>query len=236
MKYIRFLFILACFNIYHSLPADAVITFFLKPYPELPSQDECDQAAESLKKPGKIAEYCVFGFYDKKLVHGVFATYAGYLSVSNEIGQITFPQLQTKNLVKILITHRLTPIIMMGNTVHHWEIDKEAPAQLYSFTKEYNKRTKSYFWNVKEEKLPDNLRIATDTLVILAKPKHLYVPEGITLITQETANFTLPDIYVKKGINLHGHALYMLNLDYLYAPIHDLFKQQPARYIRLINV
>lgn len=236
MKHRYFLFIVACFWYYHSANAENVLTFFLNPYPQLLKKDQCDEALATIAQPGRLAEYCVYGILDKKSIAGIFATYAGYLAISDDIGQITFPLLHRKPTVRVLITNRLTPIMMLGNTLHHWELDKDVPATMYAFDKEFDEMTQLYYWNAHAVELPKNGHITVDTVVILAKPHYIYVAEGLTPIEQPSPHYILPTMYVKKGINLAAHALYMLNLSNFYAPIKDLYKQGEARYLRLLNI
>lgn len=236
MKYIYFLFIVACFSYYPSTSADNLLTFFLSPYPQLLKQDQCDEALANITQPGRLAEYCVYGILDKDIISGIFATYAGYLATSDDIGQITFPLLHTKPTVNVLVTNRLTPIMMLGNTLHHWELEKGVPAAMYAFDKEFDEATQLSFWNAHPVELPQNGHIPVDTVVILAKPHYIYIAEGITPIEQPGPHYILPTMYVKKGINLAAHALYMLNLNNFYAPIKDMYKQGQARYLRLLNI
>lgn len=236
MKHRSYIFILSCFSYYLSTNADNLLTFFLNPYPNWIKKDQCEEALTLLAEPGRLAEYCAYGIVDQSLVTGIFATYAGYLAVSDEIGQISFPLLHTKPTVHVLVTNRLTPIMMLGNTLHHWELDKDVPAAMYAFDKEFDQESQLYYWNVHVVTIPETGHIPVDTVVLLAKPQYIFISMGITPIEQITPHYVLPNIYIKKGINIAGNALYMLNLNNFYAPIKDKLQRQPTRYLRLLNI
>lgn len=245
MKCIKYFFlIIACFTYKQTLFCDALIILDLKPYPILLDENRCEQMMENLKFPGKIAQYCMFGILDPNLAAGVFATYGGYLNVSDEMGLITFPYVHNKPKIKLVITSKITPILMAGNTVHHWEIDKGTPTQMYSIVRKKDEDNKISYWETTQLELPKNSRVPVDSIILLAKPDHIVVPLpeidekgqriGVSL-TQESPHLILPDIYVKKGNNLISHALYMLPLRHLFSPVRFEFKKEPQRFIKQLE-
>lgn len=234
MKTVKSIGSIACFFIKLMVWPDPVITFYLKPYPIIPGNDYCHEVTKNLKQVGKISQQCIFGIMDKRLPVGIFATYGGYLNVSDSIGELSFPYKQTKPMVNLLITAKIIPIMMAGNTVHHWEIDENTPATMFRFEIKKDALTNLSYWQVQPALLPTNNSIPLETIIILAKPHHIYVPIGITP-TQETANLVLPDIFVKKGLNNVAQSLYALNLKHLFGPVRFLNKTDPKRDISLIN-
>ena len=54
MKYYLYWYIVACFIYYPTLRAEAVITFFIQPYPEFSRQTVAQEMSAGLKAPGKI--------------------------------------------------------------------------------------------------------------------------------------------------------------------------------------
>lgn len=218
---------------------DPVITFFFQPYPLLSDYTDSNKQkpselaqhiAESLKKPGKIAKACVFGLRNEH-VAGIIATHDGFLDISNGYGQITFPRKHEKPHLKLIVTSKIIPVMMTGNTVHHWELEKKVPTVAYRADQKQDQETKAYFWNIQPIELPDSNRIPLDTIVILAKPKNMYIPSGVTL-TSDSPNLILPDIYVKKGIKSAAHALYLLNLKHFFSPIRYMYHKQSTGYSR----
>lgn len=232
MRHIKNLFlIIPCFIFVNTAYADALIVLDLKPYPLVAESEHCQELTRNLKIPGAIAQHCIFGVLDKDLVVGVFATYGGYLNVSDAYGILAFPYKHTAPKVNLLITSRLTPIMMSGNTIHHWELVQGAAADMFSIERKQDENTKVYFWDTQRKSLPDNARIPLETVIILAKPHHIYVPVGITP-TQISQHLVLPNIFIKKGLNLISHALYALNLKHLFGPIRYEYKKEPQRYTR----
>ncbi len=93
---IRITLILAAFLANGIIKADAVVTFFLRPYPIIMDKKECELLVEKLKRPGGIAKYCVYGLIDTSITNGSFATYHGYLTESVLDDRIIFPHKHKK--------------------------------------------------------------------------------------------------------------------------------------------
>lgn len=224
---------------------DPIITFTFKPYPAIPSSEYCHHIVQEL---GKMSQACIAGVFKSHAPTDIFVTYAGYLRVSDTVGEIAFPYKQTKPIINILVTSKIIPIMMAGNTVHHWEIDSNTPAAMYRFELKKDTLTQLSYWDAQVEPLSNHkvtrvetfgitteiIVIPIETMIILAKPKHIYVPIGSTP-TQESANIVLPDIYVKKGLSNVSQALYAVNIKHLFGPVRYLNKAEPMRDISLIN-
>ena len=211
-----------------------IITFDFKPYPIMPDDSYCHTLTKNLKELGKISQQCVFGILDKHLPTGIFVTYSGYLNVSDAMGDISFPYKQTKPNINILITPKIEPVIMAGNTVSYWILSENSPAIMFRFSIQKDALTNITYWEAKPELLPKDNKIPLDTITILAKPHHIYIPIGITPM-RESANIVLPSIYVKKGLNNLSQALYALNLKHLFGPVRYLNKTDLTRDISLLN-
>lgn len=220
-------FSLACFSFCRIFAADPVITMFMVPYPM--DNAAAQKAAAKLRKPGKIAQRKLEGSFQVNSVAGIYSTYAGFIEVSNAIGQTTFPRKHTKPYIYMLVTPRITPIIMFEQTVNHWELDKQTPAAMYSYERTYDKETDLMFWEAKKEALPENNQVPLESIVIFAKPEYVHIPLGITL-TRESQNFILPDIFIKKGISYAKNAMFLLYLIHLFGPIHPNEVKSPTRY------
>lgn len=232
MKTLKYIWSIACFFINLMIWADPIINFTFKPYPVFPSPKYCHQAMKDL---GQMSSSCRFGIFDTHLVSGIEVTYSGYLTVSDELGEVSFPHKPTKPIVEILITNKISPVMMAGNTVHHWEIENSDQAKLFRFSFEKDNLNPAVtYWNAQSVPLPSDNAIALQTIIILANPLYIEVPLGITPL-QESANIILPDIYVKKGINNISQALYAINIKHLFDGVHYLNKKEPKHGISLIN-
>ena len=229
MKKKLVLCIITCFTHMPTAWADPVISFFVKPYPLINNRKYSQEVIRTFEKPGKIAAHAVYGISRDEIMAGLFSTYAGFLATSNLIGQTTFPRLHEPPQISLVITSKMTPIIISGNTIHHWELEPGTPARMYSVERKQDDETQLHYWDVQEADLPENNRIPLDALVLLAKPKHVHVPIGIT-ITTESPNLVLPDIYVKRGLNIASNALYILNLKHFFGKLRTAYQKQGARY------
>lgn len=227
--------------IYHCpIAADAIITLFLRQYPvinedgTLADQEHAQAITDGLKNPGKIAHYQVHGILGKGAVSGMFATYVGFLGVSDTNGQLMFPGRYRQPFVYLLITERITPIMMAGNTVHHWELEDNVPAAYYKIEQQVDPDTQLTYWDVEKAELPHDKVIPLESITLFTKPKNVYVPTGIT-VTKPGTNLVLPDIYVKKGAKIYPSTAFVLNIRQFFAPDHFLFQQRPDGYSQLIN-
>lgn len=221
--------ILTAFCLFGNLHGDPVITMFMKPYIMAAiDQEDADSMANKLKKPGKIAKMSIKSMGRSPLTKGIFSTYAGYVAMSNNDGQTTFPKKLVQPMLYLLITNKITPVLMAGNTIHHWEI--AAPAKMYKVERLHNEFETLFYWNVQEVPTPETGRIPLEAITILAKPNNIYVPEGITL-TNDNTNLLLPTIFVKKGININSNALYMLNIRQFFGQTHPAHKKETQSYL-----
>ncbi len=195
----------------------SLITFFIRPYPF--AQDPTTaQLQAMLAKPGKVSLTMLRSHSDTKTTEGVFSSYWGYLTASNFNGQIMFPRKQQSDTINILITERITPIFMIGNTIHHWQLDLASPTELYSFSRMQDDKTKEYYWTISKQPLPENQRVQLDTIVIFAKPKDIYIPQG-TIPADGNPNLILPPIYAKKTLNSLAPALWIIKMRQFFKPI-----------------
>jgi len=227
---VNVLFILTLFFNNHRLFAEQLISLFLKPYPVVSAKNASEKLAPKLNKLGKMAtnrsKYIM-----PASTSGIFATYGGFLTVSDLNGEISFPRKTGKPIIYLLVTEQLTPIIMSANTIHHWELQEEESSKMYKFEKKWDDEFKVWYWDATQEPLPENNVIPLESITIFANPKFVYVPLGITM-AKETPHLILPDIYIKNGLNLTQNALFILNLTHYFGSILPMYKKQPQSYSR----
>ncbi len=228
MRYIPIIFSIACLFIGQNSLCDVVITTFFRDYPTV-EKEHAQQLSHNLGFSKKLARHQIEKIADHNLRAGIFATYAGYVHASDVKGQLTFPRKHTRPFLYVIITNNIIPIIMIQNTIHHWEIAPGAPYAVYTFERKKDEETKQYFWDVQRLKnLKDNV-IPLESLVIFAQPDYIYIPTGITL-TNNNPNLILPDIYVKKGFNLIKNSLYVLNLNQYLGQTNRQYQKKPTSY------
>lgn len=207
---------------------DHIMTFFVQPYPidevgEAKNKKMIDKLQQTIATPGKIA-YKITKAQIPDSLNGFFVTYRGYVVVANMMGQITLPRLTQQPLLPVLITEQIEPIMMIGNTVHHWELSKNNPAQMYMLERKEDPETKLTFWEYKESALPENNIIPLNALVLLTRPKDIVVPLGITLSTPDQ-QWILPTLYAKKNSSLLESALSILKVRQFFGPITVIRKK-----------
>ena len=193
-----------------QLHADHVITFFIRPYPYVQPVNEAQKLIKKLRKPGKLAKYHLNKFSHEAPTAGIFCTYAGFMDVSNRIGQVTFPRKQEDPELSFVITNRIFPMLMAGNTIHHWEIMPESKAAQYSVKRQQDEQTGLWYWNIQKMEVPENRIVPVTSILIFAKPKNVFIPEGITPTT-DSPNLVLPTVYSRKNINIMHNALFVLS-------------------------
>lgn len=205
------------------------INLFIRPYPQK-NASPAQKLEEQLNIPGRITHKTIKNtFITQSPQMGIFATYWGYLALSGFNGLLTFPRKQQKENFNVLITTKIDPIFMIGNTIHHWEIDRSVLSQLYTVTQRQDPTTKQWLWETKEADLPKDNIITLNTIVLFAKPQNIYVPLGITL-TQKNPQLLLPDIYVKKDVNIPARALWVLLVRQFFGPLHKVIKKESPTY------
>lgn len=220
------------FSCFQGITADPVLTFFLKDYPD---QETASYLLGKLKKPNALAKQTVAGIFQHSNTGGIFSSYFGFLNSSDHNGQTTFPRKHSNTKLKLIITDKIMPVMMFNLTVSHWELIPGTPAVLYEIVQQEDPTTKLTYWNVTLGTLPDNKQLApTDSIILFAKPKNIYVPLGVTL-AEQGPNLILPDMYVKKGIQTTRNALYVLNLSFLFRPIDLLYKKSSMSYESLVE-
>ena len=215
------------------LNAGPVITFFFRNYPT--TKERADQLSSKFKKPNAIAKRSLEGLTNNILTDGIVITYFGFLQISGPNGQVVFPRKQSSTLLNIVVTNKITPIMMFSNTVSHWELEPGTPKSVYRAELTQDPQTKLWYWNLEESALEeDNIIPSANSIIIIAKPKNIYIPTGITL-AKEDANLILPDMYVQKSIKTTQNALYMLNLAPFFRPVDILYQKHPKSYNTLVK-
>ncbi|MFI5332977.1 MAG: hypothetical protein ACHQVS_02645 [Candidatus Babeliales bacterium] len=211
---------------------DPIITLFIRPYPTI-SSEYSKQLNTHLSHIGTIAHNTLHGLIQPCIGSGIFATYAGFLNVSDCNGQLQFPRKQEHPLLHVLITDRITPILINGMTVHHWELDPQVPVNFYSLAFKQDPDTHLYYWEVQHASVPTDNIIPLDTIIIFADAYDIYLPAGITL-ADNTPNFVLPPLYIKEHVDITALDMYVLNVKHFFGALHFLFKKQDGGYTSLL--
>jgi hypothetical protein len=204
--------------------ADPIITFFLRPCISYNAEKKtcCVPPRISTKMFKKLLT-------TPPHVQGVFCSYFGYLATANRDGQVTFPRKKRAAKFNILVTQMIHPIMMIGTTVHHWELLPNTPYAYYSVERTQDETTKKYCWLVSKKDFPANNSINLDTITIFAKPSSIIIHEG-RFPTKNMPNLYLPDIFVRNYKGFMHEALRVLNIKNFFSPIEKETKEQLPTY------
>lgn len=161
------------------------------------------------------------------LVQGIYVNYLGYLTYTDYNGQIMLPNKESQNELTVVVTSQIYPVMLQGNTVHHFEIPQEIEAHFYQYNLKQDDSHKQWHWNIKQIDRPASSKIPVHALIIMAKPKDLEITPG-TFPAHEAPNFILPDIYVHTGIDTPFCVLKFLNINRFFEPlaIEKQYKEQ----------
>lgn len=233
MKIAHITCIVTCFLILQKIQSNQIITFFLRSFYEAFPTTDPHTLAHRIQRPGKLGLHHIEQVTHYQLIKGTVATYAGYVDVSDDNGQILFPLKHASPQIHLLITPEITPVIMFKQTIHHWERNPSVPASLYTIEKKES-ADGSFFWHTSLEALPNDLTIPLETIIILTEPEHLVITHE-PIKTDNGPNMVLPDIYIKKGAHAIHHALYLITIAHLLSPISPLYKEHPLFYEQRIH-
>ncbi len=238
MNQIKKVFIIAFFTAFQLLNSDSVITLFLQPYPEVKinmDKAEIDHYSRKLKQPGYLLKKVLPKAHKPTGIRGIMCMYLGYIDVSNYDGKITFPRKQQKPELYILITKKIKPVFMVApDTINNWMIDEETVSQMYKLSLKHDKETELFYIDAKKTELPKNYMIPLNTIIIIANPKNIVIPEGAT-ITSYSANLILPNVYIKKYFNYPYNALYTLSIKQYFGSMTPEYKQEDQTISTIIK-
>ena len=191
-----------------------MIVCTLKKYPANPaSQSENKKVSTTTPPPNQI--------------RGIYGSYFGYLCSSNTAGQIIFPRKHNDSSFKLVIAEKIEPLFMLENTINTWCIPEKVDYAYYTIERKKDEKTNLYFWDVKKDELPKDRALPLHVITLIAKPKELYVPTGITPTTNP-AQIALPTIFVKSSIQLANNALSIVPIRQFFESISRSSKTQGA--------
>ena len=206
-----------------------IITFFFQPYPTIEKildSNKAEKYSKKLQQPGYLYKKIVKATRVQTGPAGIMCTYLGFVSTSDLDGKITFPRKHQKAAVKVLITKSIQPVYMIApDTINNWMINTSTEAEMYEFTLNYDNETGLYYIQASKIEVPKNRMIPLETIIIIADPKNVFIPEGAT-ITDYSINLVLPTIYIKKQFNFSYNALYTLSIKQYFGAINKEYKQE----------
>lgn len=189
---------------------DAVITIFIKE--KTMQQATARQQIKNISLPLQQPSFVHAISKDRSWlsqpgVDGIYATYLGYITLSDTNGQISFPREQQSETVYLLITPQIAPEFMMSpSLIYNWITIKKAPAVFYKIERKYHEGFKRYYFVVDTQEIPHD--VPFNTITIFAHPDHINVTTGISLDTY-SPNLVLPELQAQKTFT-NKNSLYTL--------------------------
>lgn len=202
MKILRIILLLT--HVYNNCN---VLTFFVNEYGY--KVKPIDKLFQGINK--KIVKLT-----NKKMRIPIFSTYYGYLTETNVLNQIVFPNESTAKEFDFVVTNKITPVFMFPYTIAHWEIADKTKATLYKIKR--IKENNQYFWEVSLGALPNDGKIPTLSIILFAKPKNVVYPLG-KFKTEIGTQVSLPDAYLKQTLYDPETALFMINISNLFKKV-----------------
>ncbi len=229
-KNILFLCIMGLqFAAYGSSPY--LISFFIKPL-TIPLGTE-KQPLRSPKSRGLVSQ--PFGAH---LVHtGIFVSYAGVSTSSDQNGQILLPRKTANPELHIFITEKISFLPLTPSkqkTILGFTTRAHAPLQHLLYKREKDIEADSYVWNVIESKWPPYKKIPWDAIIIFADPLTMISPLGKTT-TPLNENFILPDFYITSTAKTALDALRFLTLKSFVAPLSFTYSFHPQDIQKMLK-
>lgn len=212
------------------------ITFFMRPYEMLPEYlKEETTHAQLVKDPYWVTKK----FLNSKFNYatdprGIYVMYAGFVDTVDVNRQVRFPRLTQENEITMIVTRKLTPVIIRGNTVEYFLRDKNYDIAYYSFKRIQDPAKKIEYWNVEKMDVPENKKLSPAALIIFAEPSHIVVPLG-QIVATPGPNLVLPPIYANKGLEKDYNAMSFIKINNLFDPIEEVTKIAPQRYAQQIG-
>lgn len=224
MKSFKYIFLLSIAGLFIELKIEAinsVITFFVKEE-KIKNKKNTHPGnkviSQILTQPSFVnATGTDRSWLDQPGVDGLYASYLGYLAISDANGQITFPREQQNDTIHLLITPQVQPEFMISpSLIHHWITKRHSPAAFYEISRKKEKGLNVYYFDTKKIDVPQDIPL--NTITIYADPDHIHVQTGISLNTYST-NLVLPELEAQKE-NTVKNSLYTLSIKQYFEQIN----------------
>jgi hypothetical protein len=216
-----------------------VITFFIKPYPTLLKTSSSKNAPSEkvqqvIANPGEINRTFIKQQATHHIYQGIYIVYSGFVTYSDSNGQIVLPRKHPGETITMVVTQRIDPVIVRGNTVQYFVRDPDSPIAFYKIQRIKNPVTQEAAWHIEKQPVPTDNKIPFDAIVIIAQPEHIIIPEG-TVETDSSQNLRAPNVYVTKNMSTALSTLSFLRVSRFFAPLRRVYQYGLKRYAFLLK-
>lgn len=163
-----------------------------------------------------------------QVVSGIMVLYAGRITVSDLHGQVMLPLVGPTDELTLIVTERIKPRILHGNTVETWTLDARYPAEWFSLKR--IPAGKGFMWSIRREVIADtHQEVPYTAIVICVDPEAIEIPVG-TWPTAGGINLIVPNIYMTGVRAQTPSSLNTIAVNRFFRPTHRWFASAPARY------
>jgi hypothetical protein len=193
--------------------AHYTINMFVREYPDEIQRNERPQLSHDF-----LPKQMMKSIFYQPVINNIYGIYNGNLARSNDIGLLTFPRTTQKEDFVFIVTPEIKPTFLLSNTIKQWKIVKPEETAFFQIKKHKDPETKLHYWKVLQISQPKKNIVPIQSIVIIAKPKNIYVPLGATPTTKYP-NLVLPPFYAKRTLDRIHNALFVLNIKQFFAPV-----------------
>lgn len=205
----------------------STISFFATFSPPAPS---AEKAAMILSTPGKLAHSLVKEEL-RRPVTGLWAAYGGMCAYSDYQGQITFPRRHIGEEITFVITQKIKPIILSGNTVTTFVVAESAPCAYFIVRRRATKDL--FYWETERIDIPTSRAIPPFAIILFAKPQEIIMNNDL-VITNGSPNLLLPPIEVSRATSLAVNTLLFFKVNQYFAPVVRAYRVTDNRFATLL--
>lgn len=218
-------------NVSSEMRSPYAIVLFFRPQeaPVLTKEDILPFA----EQPGSFDPIIQLQQLRANRVSGIYALHQGTIARSDINGQLVLPRLTDDEAVTILITTQITPIILHGTTIDHFELPAAHHAARYACVRTSKGKSARARWTIAKQTPHAFEQIAPDTIVILADPAAVLMIEG-EYVTDMSHHLILPDIIVLSSASLSQESARALPLNRFFMPAMPWVAYAPEQYVRSV--
>lgn len=223
-------------SVRHGSPAQVIL--FMRPYEELENKQpfQTEQTRATLyKNPYALSQKIInntFKFSDTP--DSLYVLFEGFVDTVKQ-NQAHFPRLTQDETINLIVTRRIHPVVLQGNTVQFLVRDTNTEIAYYQLTRCKDETANFYYWEITALPIPQDKKIPSNALIIFAEPEHIYVPTE-PVATIGGPHLILPVIYTKRDLEKNYDALKFLTINRYFSPIHHLVQvAPPKRYAQIID-